>query len=291
MLQKAMPAPGPLEPTRTLTFPSTGGATLYAEAYLPSRPAHAVALMVHGYAEHCGRYREVANTLVGAGLAVLGYDYRGHGRASGRRGHIEAWSDYHDDLDAALAQARQLAPGKPVILVAHSNGSLIALRALTDPDRRPDVVAAVVSSPFLALRLQVPPAKILLARGMSKVFPAFSQKNALRVEDLTSDLEKQKARIADTLCHDVASARWFTEARDAQAHVRRQAANITIPTLWVIGGDDPIADPTVSEPIARTVHGSEVHLLRGFKHEVWNERERAHPLGLAGAFVGKIASA
>jgi alpha-beta hydrolase superfamily lysophospholipase len=168
---------------------------------------------------------------------------------------------------------------------------LISLRALTDPDRKPDVAAAVISSPFLALRLQVPPAKIWLARGMSRVFPAFSQKNALRVEDLTSDLDKQKARIADTLCHDVASARWFTEARDAQAHVRRQAAHITVPSLWVIGGDDPIADPTVSEPLARTVYGAEVHLLRGFKHEVWNERERAHPLGLAGAFVGRIATA
>jgi hypothetical protein len=39
------------------------------------------------------------------------------------------------------------------------------------------------------------------------------------------------------------------------------------------------------------VYGAEVHLLRGFKHEVWNERERAHPLGLAGAFVGRIATA
>ena len=286
-----MPAPGPLEPTRTLTFPSSGGVTLYAEAYVPPRPPSAVAVMVHGYAEHCGRYREVANTLVGAGLAALGYDYRGHGRASGRRGHIDAWSEYHDDLDAAITQARTLAPGKRVLLVAHSNGSLITLRALTDSDRRPDVAGMVISSPFLALRLQVPPAKILLARGMSKVFPTFSQKNDLRVEDLTSDRDKQAARIADTLCHDVASARWFTEARDAQAHVLRQAANLTLPSLWVIGSDDPIADPTVSEPLARRLHGAEVHLLRGFKHEVWNERERAHPLALTGQFVAKIATA
>jgi alpha-beta hydrolase superfamily lysophospholipase len=286
-----MALPGPIEPTRTLTFPSTGDTTLYGEVYLPARAPRAVALMVHGYAEHCGRYREVAGVLVQQGLAVLGYDYRGHGRASGRRGHIAAWSDYHDDLDAALAQARALAPGKPVILVAHSNGSLISLRALTDASRKPDVIGAVLSSPFLALRLQVPAAKIWLARGMSKVFPAFSQKNALRVEDLTGDPEKQAARTGDTLCHDVASARWFTEAISAQNHVRNQVANVTIPTLWVIGGDDPIADPTVSEPLARKVHGAEVHLLRGFKHEVWNERERAHPLDLAGAFVARLATA
>lgn len=286
-----MALPGPLEPTRTLTFPSTGDTTLYGEVFLPAGKPKAVALMVHGYAEHCGRYREVANVLVAQGLAVLGYDYRGHGRASGRRGHIEAWSDYHDDLDAALAQARALAPGAPVMLVAHSNGSLITLRALTDPARRPDVVGAVVSSPFLALRLQVPAAKIWLGKAMSRIYPAFSQKNALRVEDLTSDPEKQAARTADTLCHDVASARWFTEAMSAQTHVRNQAANITVPTLWVIGGDDPIADPAVSEPLAHKVHGAEVHLLRGFKHEVWNERERAHPLGLTGTFVAKLARA
>jgi alpha-beta hydrolase superfamily lysophospholipase len=59
----------------------------------------------------------------------------------------------------------------------------------------------------------------------------------------------------------------------------------------VIGGDDPIADPAVSEPLAHKVHGAEVHLLRGFKHEVWNERERAHPLGLTGTFVAKLARA
>lgn len=286
-----MALPGPLEPTRTITFPSTGGATLYGEVYLPAGKPRAVALMVHGYAEHCGRYREVANVLVAEGFAVVGYDYRGHGRASGRRGHIEAWSDYLDDFDAALAQARALAPRAPLLLVAHSNGSLIALRALTDPSRRPDVAGAVLSSPFLGLRLQVPAAKIWLARGMSRVFPAFSQKNELRVEDLTSDLDKQAARRGDTLCHDVASARWFTEAIAAQTHVRNQVSNVTVPTLWVIGGDDPIADPTVSEPLARKVHGAEVHLLKGFKHEVWNERERAHPLGLAATFASKIARA
>jgi len=285
-----MALPGPLEPTRTLTFPSTGGVTLYGEAYVPTKTPRGVALMIHGYAEHCGRYREVAHVLVDAGLAVLGYDYRGHGRASGRRGHIDAWSDYQDDFDAALAQARALAPGKPVVLVAHSNGSLITLRALTDPARRPDVAGAIISSPFLALRLQVPAAKVWLARGMSRVFPAFSQKNDLRVEDLTSDPAKQQARLGDTLCHDVASARWFTEAMAAQAHVRNQAPNITIPTLWVIGGDDPIADPTVSEPLAHKVHGADVHLLRGYKHEVWNERERAHPLHLAGEFAARLAS-
>ena len=286
-----MALPGPLEPTRTITFSSSGDAKLYGEIFVPRVAPTAVALIVHGYAEHCGRYREVAHVLVDAGLAVLSFDYRGHGRASGRRGHIERWGDYHDDLDAALVEARKLAPGKPVILVAHSNGSLISLRALTDAARRPKVDAAILSSPFLALRLAVPAPKVWLGRAMSRVLPTFSQKNELRPEDLTSDLERQAARVADTLCHDVASARWFTEAMDAQAHVRRQAAEVVIPTLWLIGGADPIADASVAAEVARGVRGAEVHLLDGYRHEVWNERERAHPLGKAAEFAARHARA
>lgn len=283
--------PGPIEPTRTGTFASTGGTTLYGEVFLPAKPAPSVALIVHGYAEHCGRYRHVAHALVDAGLAVQSYDYRGHGRASGRRGHIDRWSDYHDDLDAALAEARKLAPGKPVVIACHSNGGLITLRALTDGDRRPDVAAAIISSPFLGLKLKVPAPKIWLGKAMSRIIPTFSQKNNLRPEDITSDPEMQAARVADTLCHDVASARWFTEAMAAQEHVRRQAANIALPTLWLIGGDDPIADPTISEEVARSVRGAEVNVLRGFRHEVWNERDRVQPLGKAAEFAARHAAA
>lgn len=285
-----MAPPEPLDPTRTQTLSSSGGTSLHAEIYLPEGPPRAVALMVHGYAEHTGRYRHVARVLRDAGCAVLGFDLRGHGRSSGKRGHVDRWSDYRDDLDAARRAAVELAPGKPLFLVAHSNGSLISLEALTAPDRFA-CTAAVLSSPFLGLRLAVPPAKIWLAKAASAIYPGFSQKNGLRVEDITSDPGMQAARIADTLCHDVASARWFTESRAAQGRVDAGARGIAVPTLWLIGGDDPIADPRTSERIARTVPGADVHVLAGFKHEVWNERERERPLGQLRDFVERQIAA
>jgi len=280
-----MSAPGPIEPTETRTLPSSGGTTLHVELYRPSGPPRGVAVMVHGYAEHTGRYREVAHVLVRSQLAVVGFDLRGHGRSSGPRGHIGHFSDYLDDLDAALALGRDLAPGKPVILVCHSNGGLIVLRALTDDRRRPAVAGAVVSSPFLGLKLKVSAPRVWMARIASRIAPGFSQKNGLRVEDITSDKAMQAARLADTLCHEVASARWFTEAMDAQAHVRARASSITVPTVWLIGGADPIADAGLSSQLARGVPGAEVHVLDGFLHEVWNEVERARPFALMTAAV------
>ncbi|MEZ4401968.1 MAG: alpha/beta fold hydrolase [Kofleriaceae bacterium] len=278
-----MSAPGPLDPTRTTTLRSADGTSLHAEIFERTDPT-AVVLVVHGYAEHCGRYREVAHVLHDAGCAVVTFDLRGHGRSGGRRGHVQRFHEYRDDLEAARAAAVALAPDRPLVLVAHSNGSLITLAALVD-DRPVACAAAVLSSPFLALRLPVPAPRIWLAKVASAVFPGFSQKNELRATDLTSDPAKQAERVADTLCHDVASARWFTEARAAQAQVEARAAGIKVPTLWLIGGDDPIADPAVAARIARTVPGAQVEVLAGFKHEVWNERERSRPLAALAEFV------
>ena len=51
--------PGPLTPTQSMSFPSADGTSLYGEWFAAPQP-RALAIMVHGYAEHCGRYREVA---------------------------------------------------------------------------------------------------------------------------------------------------------------------------------------------------------------------------------------
>jgi len=265
-----MPAPGPIEPTSTPTL-----AGLYAETFVPSGTPKGLVLVTHGYAEHCGRYRELANVIVAAGWVAVSYDVRGHGKSPGVRGFIDHFDTYLHDLRAVLAEAKKLVPaGAPVVLLGHSHGSLITLRALCD-DRPPDVKAAIISSPFLGLRMKVPAYKKLLARVASRVAPKLAQPNALRVEDLTSDKQKQQERVVDKLCFDIATARWFTEAAEAQDYVASHAGRIKIPTTWLVGGDDPIADPVRSRDVAAKVPKAQYHDLRGLKHEVFNETTRA----------------
>ena len=133
--------PGPIEPTTKTTISTANGA-LYAETFLPAGTAKGAVLVTHGYAEHCGRYREVAHVLVKAGWAALLFDVRGHGQSPGARGAIDRFETYLVDFRAAHAAAKQLAPGKPLVLLGHSHGSLITLRALCD-SRPPDAVAAI----------------------------------------------------------------------------------------------------------------------------------------------------
>ena len=278
--------PGPIEPTKTTTIKAPGGDGLYAEEFLPKGEPKGVVLITHGYAEHCGRYRELAHVITDAGWAALTYDVRGHGQSPGARGFIEHFDTYLADLRGAHSAARALAPGKPLVLLGHSHGSLITLRALCD-SRPPDAVAAIVSSPYLGLRLAIPSYKKLLAKFASRVAPALAQPNALRVEDLTHDKQKQQERLADKLCFDVATARWFTEANAAQAFVESHADRIKVPTTWLVGGADPIADPAASKRVAARVSGAHYHDLVGLKHEVFNEVER----GKVFAEVTKVLSA
>ena len=165
-----------------------------------------------------------------------------------------------------------------MILLGQSHGSMITLRALCDSNP-PECAAAIVSSPFLALRLKVPGYKKLLARVASRVAPKLAQPSALRVEDLTSDRKKQEERIADKLCFDVATSRWFTEAIRAQQFVAEHAARIKVPTTWLVGGDDPIADPSQSRTVAKLVPNADYHDLAGLKHEVFNETTRGAVFG------------
>ena len=267
-----MTAPGPIEPTRTSTIAVSGGA-LYAETFLPTGEPKGAVLVTHGYYEHCGRYREVAHVITNAGWAALTYDVRGHGKSFGPRGFVDRFDRYLDDLAAAAKAARALAPEKPLVLLAHSHGGLITLRALAG-NRAPDACCAILSSPFLGLRLAVPGYKKLLARVASKVAPNFGQPNPLRVEDLTSDPKKQQERLADTLCFDTTPARWFTEALAAQQFVSSHADQITVPTTWLVGGADSIADPEASRRVASRARGATFHDLAGWKHEVFNEVDR-----------------
>lgn len=283
-----MSAPGPLPPTSILSL-RVGAETIYGEWFAGPDVRRGLAMIVHGYAEHCGRYREVAHVLVAAGYAVVAFDMRGHGQSTGRRGYVSRFMEYADDAMAAWregetrATAAGAGPGR--IIVAHSNGSLLALRMLADPSTVLKVDRAVISSPFLALRLPVPAIKRGAAKVLSRVWPTLAMSNELKVEQLTHDVAMQQARIGDKLCNDVATARWFTEAQGAQAYVAAKAHRIAVPTLWTIGGDDPIADPSTSARIAGTVPGAAVHVLQGYAHEVFNETDRGAVFDLVRAFI------
>jgi alpha-beta hydrolase superfamily lysophospholipase len=77
--------------------------------------------IVHGIAEHLGRYDHVVAYLNQQGYSVVRFDLRGHGKSEGKRGYIRSYQDFLDDVDTVF----NLHKGKRNILFGHSMGALI----------------------------------------------------------------------------------------------------------------------------------------------------------------------
>lgn len=254
-------------------FEAYDGLKLWSEGHASEGPARGAVLIVHGYAEHGGRYGALAQHLTAAGFAVMTYDYRGHGRAQGQRGHCDRFTDYLSDLERAATRLRA-AVDRPLVLLAQSHGALVVLRALTEPNRwqLPGLTAAVVTSPFLGIKMAVPRWKLVLGKAASRLAPRLSMPNGIHAEDLSHDAAQTTAWTEDPLNHRQATARWFTEMAAAQNFVATHADRVTIPTLWLLAGDDRIVDAAAARRVYDETGGDkELHVYDGLFHELWNE--------------------
>src|SRR3989449_7885063 len=96
------------------------GTQLVSDAYEAATP-RAVVLMLHGWFDHGGRWRELGERLRAAGLSAYVLDLRGHGRSGGRPGHLSRFSQLLGDLQAFRRVVR-LKSDRPQVLVGLSFG-------------------------------------------------------------------------------------------------------------------------------------------------------------------------
>lgn len=217
-------------------------------------------LLVHGLAEHAGRYAHVAAAMGSRGWKVSLVELRGHGKSGGKRGHVDRWSDYVDDLRAAAATLR---PGWAVL--AHSMGGLVVLDAVRD-GLGPAKVA--LSNPLLGVRLKAPAVKVLAARVLSRVLPRVSLVNELNPAGLSRDASVGEAYARDPEVYNTITPRWYTEMVAAQARVG--AARLGAPMGMFVSDADPICEPNVALELARR-SGGHIQVYPGMLHEILNE--------------------
>jgi acylglycerol lipase len=225
-------------------------------------------LIVHGLGEHSGRYEHVGAQLAAAGLDVHAFDLRGNGGSSGRRGHVDRWSQLHEGLEERLVALRDAADGRPIVLYGHSMGGLVVLGYLLSNRPKPDLV--VLTSPGLDSTL--PTWKKLLARVIGRVLPTFSIGNGIDGETLSRDPAVAERVAADPACGKTSTARFAAEGFAEVARVRREYAALTLPTLVLHGLDDGLVPARASEILA-TLPNVERRTYPGLRHELHNEPE------------------
>jgi lysophospholipase len=280
---------------QTDEFAVADGTRLAWQSWSPEGEQVAVLAVVHGYGEHGGRYTFLVDAMLPRGYAVISFDLRGHGRSPGPRGHIRRFSDYVADTGAFLAHVGRAFPGRPVVLLGHSMGGLIAAAFAEQEGKATQKIAGLVlSSPFVGVRLPVPAIQVKVARLLSRITPSLRMTNPLRNEQLSHDPAVVAAAGADPLNHRVTTVRWAAEILAAQRTVLSAAGSLRLPLLLLYADDDPIADPRTSEELfvgAASADKTKI-CYAGYYHEVFNEVGRAAVFDdLAGWLAERVAVA
>ncbi len=251
-------------------FDAGDGLRLFFRRWLVPEAKGLVAV-VHGFAEHSGRYGHVVDFLCAAGWSVAIFDCRGHGQSGGRRAHIDHFQEYLDDVRSFLDEVKRAGfPGTPILL-GHSQGGLIAARfAQMLPD---SVSGLVLSSPFMGLAMKVPAVKALAGKAVSKIFPTLAMKTGLDPACLSHDRDVVENYAADPLVSNIATARWFTEIQQAQEIALHQAGGIHCPLLMLLAGDDRVTSAPASRNLFAGISSEDKTLKEypEYYHEVMNE--------------------
>ena len=249
-------------------------AGLYYQGWLPEGEPKALLLVVHGLAEHSGRYMNLVNRFVPQGYAVYGIDHLGHGRSEGRRLVLERFADYTEPLKTYSAMVRCWQPGKPVFLIGHSMGGLIgATYLLTNQE---ELAGAILSGPAVKVAGHIPAATIFVGRVLSVLFPGMGIVERGGAEAICRDPAVVAAYLADPLVYQgKMTARLGAEMLGAMERLRREAGKIRLPLLILQGSADRLVDPAGARLLYDRVASPDKRLVvyEGFYHEVFNEPE------------------
>ncbi|NEQ96905.1 MAG: alpha/beta hydrolase [Cyanothece sp. SIO2G6] len=227
-------------------FLGNQGLPLYYQCWQPRQIPRAIVLLVHGLGSHSGLFSNVVEWLLPQGYVVYGFDLRGHGRSLGKRGHINTWDEFRNDMACCfehITQLEQNAPWRqsaplPRILVGHSLGGVMGLDYAL---RHPDPLAGVVAIAPALGDVGVPPLTLAIGKALSKVWPQFTLSTGLSHDCASRNPDIVKQYQHDPLRHTQGTARLATEFLDTAAWVHHHAAELRCPLLILHGSADQVA--------------------------------------------------
>ncbi len=292
--------------TRHFSFLSTDGSAVFVYRWLPSQGTipRGVVQIVHGMAEHAGRYEQFAQSLAQEGFLVYAADHRGHGRTAATAedlGHFADNNGWNAAVDDILRLSRLIAednPGVPLFLFGHSMGSFLARNSL--PRQHQALKGVVLSGSGAHPGLQGSAgkvlAKVLVRRyGMRARLPVvprllFAGFNArfkpqrTAFDWLSSDDVEVNRYIDDPKCGFLPTTGFFSDLLTGvmESTGKVNTANIPrhLPILFVSGENDPVGKYgkgvlQVCESFRNAGIGDVTcRLYQGGRHELLNDSMR-----------------
>ena len=251
------------------TFEGSEGTIVYRR-WDPAGPPRGIVQIVHGYAEHGGRYAHVAAALNQDDLVVYADDHLGHGRSDGERALITDFQHVVEDLHQLSVIATTEHPGLPLFLVGHSMGGLLSARVA---QTWPESVAGLAFAGSVIGDWQ-------WARDVLKL-PELPEV-PFDPEAISRDPAAGESYAADPLVYHGQYKRPLLAAEvDALDLFAEHIDRLTMPVLFLHGTDDPFVPYQRSRQAVQDMPTSDLtmHLYDGARHELFNETNRDEVIG------------
>ncbi len=250
------------------------GLRLHQQAWLGDAPKAAVVL-VHGYAEHSGRYEHVAERFTLAGYDMYSFDLRGHGRSQGEpRVYVQDIDEYTGDLEGFLTSVRERTAGLPLFLLGHSMGGAISARFLVDGDR--GLAGVILSAPAVrraGILGRPVEALFLFIAGLVPRwhFPKLDDAKVSRDPEVVERYDNDPLIYREGMPLGTAAA----IVRSAR-YVDKNAGKIALRIFVAHGTDDALVNPDASKRLHERVGSQDktLKLYPSLYHEILNEPER-----------------
>ncbi|GLF96700.1 alpha/beta fold hydrolase [Streptomyces yaizuensis] len=242
-----------------------------------------VAVFVHGYADHAGRYGDMAGVLNRHGAAVYAPDHLGSGLSGGRRALVEEYEDLVDDLGTVVDLARSEHPGLPVVMIGHSIGGMVATRYA---QRVPDALAALVLV-----------APVLGSWHTATALLAFEEIPEMPI-DVGAVMSRDPAEAArynedPLIWHGAFVRRTLESVVTCLDRISGAGSLAFLPTLWLHGGGDPLAQLEETRSGIEKIRGFHLaeQIYPGALHGILHDLDRERALTDTTEFIDNALSA
>ena len=231
----------------------------------------ATIVFVHGVGEHIGRYTEAFQAFSDQGYSCFGFDQRGFGRSEGERGHINSFTDYIEDLAKFIDEIVVRESQKPIFLLGHSMGSLVALTYALNYETK--IQGLLIFSCPLELAGSLAKLSALLIKFWpASILPNLQVPNFTDPLTLSDNTVNIQALSADPYAYNKVSINWLREFNLALSNIFSQVKQLNLPIVINHGDQDRIATLNGAKSLfaALGAENKTMHVYYGLKHELLN---------------------
>lgn len=258
-------------------FNSRNGSRRYYRLWKTGKPVKGSIVLVHGYAEHGGRYAELAGILNENGYNAWAVDHYGHGKSDGRRSEVPRFELFVEDLYLFIHEnVTPSLEGKALFLYGHSMGGAISL--LYTASRQEEMSGLILSGPVVRPGSQTGRIERAAVRFLSSILPSLPFR-PFDPEFLSHDPDVVQAYIQDPLVYTgKMKIRMGNELLRAGDLMTDQVlSNLRLPILIMHGGEDRAVELSNSRTLNDLISSSDrtYKIFEGMYHEIHNEADRA----------------